>query len=391
MNTDSFFFERTLALAVRGRGRTSPNPMVGAVLVKDGRIIAEGYHRRHGDLHAEAAAIEAAGSSAGGAELYCSLEPCSYRSPEKLQPPCTERIIAAGVRHVHIGQLDPNPKVSGRGVLALREAGIGVSLSEENEAFWRFNDAFNTRMVLSRPFVHLKCAMSLDGRIAAAGGDSRWISDESARRVGHRFRSERDAVAVGIGTVLADDPELSTRLVEGHSPCPVVFDSSLKIPLESRLVRERGNELIVLTRTPEAATEKFLLAKQQLEDQGVRVLYAEPDPAGKVDLSSALDLLYEQGIGSLLVEGGSGLLTSFLKHRLYDRLSAFVAPLLLGSGVEAVGDLGIIRAGDGLAFEGVNWFRIGDQQLFDAYRSGWLEGLRNNFTVQEAAYVHGTC
>ncbi len=390
MTSDSYFFERTLALAARGRGRTSPNPMVGAVLVRDGRIIAEGYHRRHGDLHAEAEALEAAGAAARGAELYCSLEPCSYRSPEKRQPPCTERIIAAGVRHVHIGQLDPNPRVSGMGARALREAGIGASLSREDEGFWRFNDAFNTRMALSRPFVHLKCAMSLDGRIAAAGGDSRWVSDESARREGHRFRTERDAIAVGIGTMLADDPELTTRLVEGRNPRPVVFDSSLRIPLESRLVKERGSELIVLTLPQEDAAEGSR-RRWELEARGVRVLYAEPDPAGRVDPASALELLHGHGIGSLLVEGGSGLLTAFLRTGLYDRLSAFIAPLLLGTGVEAVGNLGISRVGEALAFEGINWFRIGDQQLFDAYRFGWLEEVGGKLRIEEDAHVHGTC
>ncbi len=243
VNKDSYYLDRALKLAAGGRGKTAPNPMVGAVLVKNGLILSEAYHRLHGGLHAEAEALQAAGPFARGADLYCNLEPCSYRSPEKHQGPCTEKIIAADIRHVHIGQLDPNPKIRGRGLRALEAAGIRVSVADYQEPFWYFNDAFNTWMALSRPFVHLKCAMSLDGRIAAAGGDSRWISDQAARREAHRFRAERDAVAVGIGTVLADNPELTTRLVDGKSPRPLVFDSSLKIPPASRLVCERGGEL----------------------------------------------------------------------------------------------------------------------------------------------------
>jgi diaminohydroxyphosphoribosylaminopyrimidine deaminase/5-amino-6-(5-phosphoribosylamino)uracil reductase len=362
--------------------------MVGALVFRDGTVVAEGYHRAYGDLHAEAAALDAAGDAAKNSTLYCNLEPCSYESPEKHQPPCTRRIIASGVRRVVIGQLDPNPNIRGRGVRILREAGIDVVTAAQPREFWRFNDAFNTYMALGRPFVHLKLAMSLDGRLATASGDSKWISNESARGEVHAFRAEREAVAVGVGTLLADDPSLTVRLSEGSNPLPVVFDSTLRTPIEASLVRERGEELILLAARPPAEDPGFNMRKSRLEAMGARILTVA-SRNGRVDLHGALEALTAAGIRSLLLEGGATLATAFLREGLFDRLTAYVAPIILGSGIDAVGPLGINVVPEALSFEGVSWRQLGDQQVFDAYREGWFEGVRAS--VKEESDVYRTC
>jgi len=384
----SSLLARTIELAEEGRGSVFPNPMVGALVVRDGKIVSEGFHRRYGGIHAEAAALDAAGERAKESTLYCNLEPCSYESPEKHQPPCTGRIIASGVRKVVIGQLDPNPNIRGRGVRVLREAGIDVVAATDQEEFWRFNDAFNTCMALGRPFVHLKLALSLDGRIASTTGDSKWISDDCARQEVHALRAERESVAVGVGTVLTDDPRLTVRLSEGRDPIPVVFDSTLRIPIETHLVRERGEELFVIAARPSAEDHGFNTRKSRLEAMGTRVL---PVPAdhGRVDIEAALSALLARGVRSLLVEGGATLAAAFLKAGVCDRFTAYVAPIILGSGTNAVDQLGIQSVSQALTFEGVRWRQLGGQQVFDAYRKGWLESVRAS--VKEDANVYRAC
>lgn len=376
---------KTVGLAEEGRGAVFPNPMVGALVVKNGEVVATGYHGRYGSAHAEAAALDGAGDKAGGSTLYCNLEPCSYDSPEKHQPPCTRRIIEAGVRKVVIGQLDPNPRIRGRGVHALEQAGIEVVTAEDPEPYWRFNDAFNTYMSLGRPFVHLKLAMSLDGRIATSRGDSKWITDESARREVHALRAEGDAVAVGVGTVIADDPSLTVRLVEAREPRAVVFDTNLRIPLERKLLRERSEELIVLAGNPSGEDPAFNSRKDRLEALGVTVKLL-PTEYGRVAPAEALSALSQEGINALLLEGGATLATTFLKTGLFDRITAYIAPIILGAGVEAVGDLGVEQVAQALQLEGVSWRRVGEQQLLEAYRRGWLESTQAS--VRREAHVH---
>mgnify|MGYP006284327997 CR=1 FL=1 len=382
------FLTRTVDLAEAGRGAVFPNPMVGALVVKEGQVVATGYHGRYGSTHAEAAALEAAGERARESTLYCNLEPCSYESPEKHQPPCIRRIIEAGVRKVVIGQLDPNPRVRGRGVRILKEAGIEVVTAADSEPYWRFNDAFNSYMSTGRPFVQIKLAMSLDGRIATSRGDSKWITDESARREVHALRAERDAVAVGVGTVIADDPSLTVRLVEGRNPQPVVFDTNLRIPLDRALLRDRSEELIVLAGRPPAEDPAFNVRKGRLEALGVTVKVV-PVERGEVSLPEALTALRAEGINSLLLEGGATLATSFLRIRLFDRLTTYIAPILIGSGTEAIGELGIAEVAQALCLEGVTWRQVGNQQVFDGYRPGWLNSTQAS--VQEETHVYGTC
>lgn len=392
--------QRTLALAEEGRSGAPPNPLVGAVITREDRVIATGYHANYGGLHAEAEALHAAGPAAEGSTLYCNLEPCSYTAPGKHQPPCTLHIIEAGVKTVVIGQLDPNPHVRGRGVSQLRDAGVRVVLADEPGEYWRFNDVFNTVMALDRPLIHLKTAMSLDGRIATASGDSKWITDEAARREAHRLRAQRDVVAVGIGTVLADDPSLTTRLVEGEDARPVVFDSHLLIPLDSVLVRSRAAELIVVTRAETIANRPERL--QPLERRGVTVVGIAshgitPDKSTRsgVDLPAAVDVLKHRfGVRSILVEGGSHLVTGFVAAELFDRITAFIAPIIVGTGTPAIGDLGTTEIAGALRLDTVRWQRIGEQQMVDGYHPEWLSRVQAQMRIssaeREAVHVHGT-
>lgn len=386
----SYHLDDTVPLAGNGWGNVSPNPLVGAIVVKNGEVVATGYHRYYGGPHAEAIALDAAGRAADGATLFCNLEPCSFEAPDKHQPPCTRRIIESGIRHVVIGQLDTNPRVRGRGVEALEEAGITVTIQSDPTPFLRLNDAFNTWMALARPFVHLKAATTLDGKIADRTGSSRWITDELARREVHRYRAHRDGIMVGIETVIADDPSLTTRLVPGRSPRPIVLDSALRIPGDATLLRERASELIVFYRDGAGPTVEDRCRK--LVGLGATVLAVSVDSVGSgLDLREILSVLEQKGITSILVEGGGSLLTSFLRQRVYDKLSLFVAPLILGTGRPLFGDIGIGGIADALRLSDTRWSQIGDQQLFEGYRSDWAAGLSSTIDIPRKGvhYVHG--
>lgn len=356
---DLSWMRRAFDLAKLGEGSVSPNPMVGAVIVKDGRIVGEGFHRRYGGRHAEAEAIGSATGSLAGATLYCTLEPCCYTSPEKHQPPCTDLIVRSGLGRVVIANADPNPKVNGEGVRRLREAGIEVAaglLSEEGE---RLNEVFFTCMREGRPFVHLKIAQSLDGRIAAVNGDSRWITDEAARKRVHAMRAASDAVIVGIGTVAADDPGLTVRDVPGKNPFRVVLDSSLSVSPAARIFDPSDPERTLVFCTSAADPEK----RGRIEATGARVFETAAGKNGGVDLPEVLRTLLGLGLRSVLVEGGAGVFTSFLREGLCDRLSVFVAPVLIGKGIEAVGDLGVEFVKHAKRLTEVEIETIGDQVL----------------------------
>jgi len=362
--------KRAFALARRGAGKTSPNPMVGALVVKDGRTAGEGWHRRYGHAHAEAGAIQAAraaGHSPAGADLYCTLEPCCFTSPEKHQPPCTSLIIDSRIKRVFIANLDPNPKVSGKGVAALEEAGIEVRAGLCAEAGEELNRAFFTFHRLGRPYVHLKMAQTLDGRVAAPDGSSRWISCETARRMVHRLRSHYDAVLVGSGTALADDPELTVRLVKGRNPRRIILDSRLAIPAQANVFSLPDPEKTIIIHGSHADSGKA----ETLRRMGAQLIPIEPEthaPAGGLPLEHVLAALAKQGVQSILVEGGAGVFSSFLSRGLWDRLSLFIAPAILGGGVTAVSGLGIGSMSQAMRFGNGSFRAIGSQMLFEADR-----------------------
>ena len=365
--------QRALELAERGRGRTAPNPLTGCVVVLDGRVIGEGFHERHGACHAEAAALEACTESTHGAHLYCNLEPCAQDYAGKLTPPCAGRIIRAGISRVTIATLDPNPHVSGAGVHRLRAAGIHVTVGEQAEAALRLNLPFFTAIHYRRPYVHLKAAQSLDGRIATHTGNSQWITDAAARTVVHTLRAAHDAVLVGRGTALRDDPQLTVRL-GGHSdtasPWRVVLDGQLALPVTARLASDaHARRTMVLTSADAAPARRHALAAR-----GVQVHTVAVDAAGRLAVDAVLATLYGWGIRSLLVEGGGEVYTSFLRAGRFDQLTLFVAPLLIGSGVDLVGDLGIDRVSAAVRLQGVTTTTINDQVMISGYRD--LNALR---------------
>jgi diaminohydroxyphosphoribosylaminopyrimidine deaminase/5-amino-6-(5-phosphoribosylamino)uracil reductase len=359
---------RAMALARRGAGKTSPNPLVGAVVAKDGAALGEGWHRQYGGKHAEAEALDAAlaaGNSPEGADVYCTLEPCCFTSPQKHQPPCTDRLIKSGVRRVIIACLDPNPQVNGQGAEKLRRAGITVEsglLEREGESL---NEGFFTFQRLGRPFVRLKIAQSLDGRIACASGDSRWITDEAARNIVHKMRARHDAVLVGRGTAIADDPELTVRLTRGANPLRVVLDSRLAISPSARVFSLPDVQKTVIICGRDANPQKAGL----LRETGARVILSDSSGDGTVTLAAALNALAEIGVRSILVEGGSGVYTSFLREGLWDKLAVFIAPLVLGEGINAIGGLGIARVSDALRLCDVSVKTIGSQVMIEGARA----------------------
>jgi len=338
---DKIFMKRAIALARKGERFVSPNPMVGAVIVKEGRVIGEGWHRKFGGRHAEVDAIGRASESVEGATLYVSLEPCCHHGKT---PPCVETLLAHRLGRVVIGSIDPNPRVHGRGAEALRRGGIDVTVGVLAEECRRLNARFFKFMETGLPFVTLKFAQTLDGRIATATGDARWISSAESRRFAHHLRAVHDAVLVGAGTAAADDPELTVRSVRGRNPLRVVADSALRLPLHAKVFQDqrRAKTLVAATCRRDPAKEA------KLTEIGVEVISVEENARGGVDLKDLFRQLGSRNISSVLVEGGSGVITSILRERLADRILIIVAPKILGTGIDAVADLDIRRMEDAL-------------------------------------------
>ena len=326
--TDLEWMTRALTFAARGRGLTSPNPMVGAIVVRDGAVLAERFHERAGASHAEAAALEEAGLRARGATLYVTLEPCNHVGRT---PPCVDAIIRAGIRRVVSATRDPNPRVKGGGAAALVAAGIEVTTPCLERDARELNRTFFTAVERQRPHVTVKWAMTLDGKIAAFDRHSQWITGAAARQEGHRLRSQSDAIVTGIGTVLADDPALTVRLLEPwpREPYRVVVDSRARLPLEAKLL-QTGSRSRVLVAVGEAAPPQRLAS---LESAGVTVLACK-SREGRVDVADLAARLFALDVTAVLLEAGSELTGAFVQAGLVDRVAAFVAPTLLG-GAEA--------------------------------------------------------
>jgi diaminohydroxyphosphoribosylaminopyrimidine deaminase/5-amino-6-(5-phosphoribosylamino)uracil reductase len=353
--------DRALALAERGRYGVPPNPLVGAVVVRRGRVVGEGYHRRAGGSHAEVAALARAGNRARGADLYLTLEPCVHHGRT---PPCAPRVIASGVRRVVVAATDPNPLVSGRGVRALRNAGVEVVLAPapQRRSAEEQNAKFRAFMETGRPLVLAKWASTLDGRIASAKGESRWITGEAARRRALLLREEYDAVLVGAGTVAADDPRLTRRLAKaGRRPhWRIVLDGRLRLPETARVLRGPG-ERVVATAAPASHPRARRLAAR-----GIRVwsLPASSGAGVRVDLPLLLRRLAGHGVTSLMVEGGAETLGGFFRAGLVDRVAVFLAPRILGGdrATGAVGGSGFALA-DAPGLQDLRVERVGEDLL----------------------------
>jgi len=355
MDADQAHMRRALRLALKGRGRVSPNPLVGAVVVRRGRVVGEGAHLQLGGPHAEVHAFASAGPQSRGATLYVTLEPCAHQGRT---PPCTEAVLGAGIRRVVCALEDPDPRVQGKGIARLRAAGIQVEVGLGREEAERQNAAYLKHRRTGRPLVILKLAQSLDGRIATAGGDTRWISGEQARTLVHRWRSWTDAVMAGAGTVIADDPRLDVRLVRGRSPRPLVVDGRLRVSPAAQVFGRPGAVLI----TADAAPAK---KRRAFEDRGVEV-WAFPARQGQLDLGQVLARAGSEGITSVLLEGGGQLAAAALAARAVDQVRLFVAPLLVGAGVAAIGELGVRRLAEAPRLEQVVVRRLGPDLLYTA-------------------------
>lgn len=366
-SSDETFMKEALKLARRGMGRTSPNPMVGAVLVREGGIVGRGWHRRAGMPHAEVEAIGDAlrtGQRPRGATLYVTLEPCSTQGRT---PPCTEAIRAAGIRRVVAGAEDPNPRHAGRGLEWLRSAGTRVVSGVLAGPCTELNAAFNRWIVHRTPLVTVKAAMTLDGRIATASGESRWITGERSRAHAMRLRRNSDAILVGINTVLADDPSLTVRTSSGK-PAPgarllrVVLDSRARTPLSARMVTDDRPE-----RTLIVVSERAPGKRVRALEKRVSVLRA-PESGGRIDLRRVLKELGKREIVSLLVEGGGEVNAAFLEGRLAQRIAFFYAPMILGGAgaKRAVAGKGATGWRDIIRLQAPRWKRLGDDLLLEA-------------------------
>ena len=319
---DEQMMARAISLARNGLGRTSPNPLVGAVIVRDGRIVAEGWHRKAGTPHAEIHALNMAGELARGATVYVSLEPCAHYGRTG---PCARALVEAGVSRVVVAMTDPNPKVAGKGIAILQEAGIEVTTGVLEQEARQLNEVFLKWMTTGLPFVALKTAMTLDGKIATAAGQSQWITNEASRYETHRLRDIYDGIPVGINTALADNPSLTTRLEEyqGRNPVRIVVDSRARLPLTAKLVTDGAARTIVAV-TEQAPAERV----EALRSAGVEIIVA--GSSNHVDMQSLMEQLGAMKISSVLVEGGGSVNFSLLQAGLVDRVYAFIAPKLVG-------------------------------------------------------------
>ncbi len=352
--------KKTIELALKAKGRTSPNPMVGALVVKDEKVIASGYHKKAGTPHAEVIALNKAASSARGATLYVNLEPCCHI--EKRTPPCTKAIIESRIKRVVVGTLDPNPKVSGKGIDELRHSGIRVDVGVMEEEAKRLNMAFIKYITQSMPFVIMKVAQSLDGKIATASGESRWITGEKSRLMAHRLRNEVDAVMVGIGTVLKDDPALTTRIPDGRDPYRVIVDSSLRIPLSAKALIEPSKVIIAVTER--APQDK----RDVLKEMGVDIIILKHED-GEVPLKSLMRELAKREILTLMIEGGSSINASALREGIVDKAMFFISSKIIGGkhSIASVGGIGPETLRDVVTLSDLKIRRIAEDVLIEGY------------------------
>jgi diaminohydroxyphosphoribosylaminopyrimidine deaminase / 5-amino-6-(5-phosphoribosylamino)uracil reductase len=347
-------------LAQKGAGRTSPNPMVGAVLVRGGKVVGSGYHRVAGSDHAEIVALKQAGAKAKGATLYITLEPCSHYGRT---PPCADALIRARIKEVVAAMSDPNPRVAGRGFKKLRRAGIAVRTGLLEAECRTMLEAFIKFITQRIPFVTLKLAATLDGKIATVSGDSRWISGPRSRSLVHRWRNLTDAVLVGAATVQVDDPQLTCRIADGRNPYRVVLDSRLSIRPSAQLFRHKDPHKTIVATTDRAAAAK----RRAVESHGAQV-WRMPAKNNQVAWQPLLKKLAAQGIVSVLIEGGAAIAASALKHRVVDKVEFFFAPKIIGGdGRVMIDSLAIGKMAHAIALKKTSVQRVGEDLLVSAY------------------------
>ena len=359
IKVDEKYMKYALTLARKGLGKVNPNPLVGAVLVKSGKIIGEGYHEFYGGAHAEINALKSACESVEGATLYVTLEPCSHYGKT---PPCVEAIIKNKIAKVIIGSLDPNPLVSGKGILRLKEAGVQVVTGVLEGECKKLNEVFMKYIEKKEPFVMLKSAMTLDGKIATVTGESKWITSEAARHEVHQLRNAFSGIMVGVETIIQDDPQLTCRIMNGRNPIIIVVDSRLRIPMTSKILT--GESKVIVATTKQAEESKI----SQLQELGISVLILKSHN-GRVDLKQLMRQLGQLGIDSILLEGGASLNDSALKAGIVDKVQFYIAPKIIG-GEKAktpVGGEGIKHLEDAIQIKDLKMQVVGNDIVLEGY------------------------
>lgn len=357
LSYDEKYMRLAMQLAGNAIGRTSPNPLVGAVIVKDNRVVGCGWHRKAGTPHAEVHALNQAGELAQGADVYVTLEPCAHYGKT---PPCAKALVEAKVKNVYGGLLDVNPKVAGKGFKILEDAGIHVEYGFLQDELRKQNEVFFKWIEHKKPFIVLKAAMTLDGKIATATGQSKWITNETSRAYGYKLRDIYDGIMVGINTVIEDNPMLTARVDGGKNPIRIVVDSSLKIDINANVVQDKSAKTIIAT-TDKANKDKIL----KLQAQDVDVIVVDKDENDKVDIEKLLDILGQQNICSILVEGGATLNGSFVSKKLVDKVYFFIAPKIIG-GKEAktpVAGTGILNLQEALTLKDIQFEKLEEDIL----------------------------
>ncbi|MBC5625270.1 bifunctional diaminohydroxyphosphoribosylaminopyrimidine deaminase/5-amino-6-(5-phosphoribosylamino)uracil reductase RibD [Clostridium sp. NSJ-49] len=357
---DKKFMYLAIDLAKQGNGKVNPNPLVGAVIVKDGRVIGQGYHEEYGKAHAEVNAFKSLRESSEGATIYVTLEPCSHYGKT---PPCVDKIIENKISKVVIGTLDPNPLVAGRGVRKLRDSGIEVVVGILEEECKNLAEVFMKYIVTKTPFVVLKTAMTLDGKIATQTGESKWITCEKSRRNVHKLRNELSAIMVGVNTVVKDNPELTCRLEGGRNPVRVIVDSKLRIPIESKVINDKLSRTIIAT-TKESNKSK----RDSLEKLGVEIVVVKSKNE-KVDLKDLMIKLGELNIDSILLEGGGTLNFSALEEGIIDKVQAYISPKIIGGekSKTPVEGNGVEELSKAILLENITTESVGEDILIQGY------------------------
>jgi len=362
---DEQYMKSVLQLAEKGSGYVSPNPLVGAILVKDNQIIGQGFHQKYGSLHAEVHAMNSCKQSMVGATLYCNVEPCYHTNKQTL--PCAPRIIQEKIARVVIAHQDPNPLTTGKSIALLRSAGIEVTQGVLEDKGKEVNEVFFHYMTQHRPFIHLKWAQTLDGKIATQLGNSKWISNSMALKRVHHLRQQYDAILVGHGTLVQDNPRLTARLgKQTKIPWRIVLASLCTISDHLNIMQHPERLVLVTTKKDYSM---YAQKAQQLQDKGLCIVATKSDRRGHVDLNDLLRKLKSFPIASLLVEGGSTVLTSFYKQGLWDRLSVFIAPMLMGKGLDVLGDLSITQLSQAKRMNSVQYEQLEEVMYCQIKRS----------------------